>query len=78
VRLLLDTNVVSEVRRPKPQPGSCAPSFAQVQQGAEWTRRQGLPKAVEIDVWLDEVRDSVPVVPIGVDACPPLGSVDGR
>jgi len=83
VRFLLDTNVVCELRKPKPHPGVvswlkeigpldfavCALSFAEMQQGVELTRRQDPAKAAEIDVWLDELRDSIPVVPISVDAC---------
>lgn len=83
MRFLLDTNVVCELRKPKPHPGVvswlkeigpldfavCALSFAEMQQGVELTRRQDPAKAAEIDVWLDELRDSIPVVPISVDAC---------
>lgn len=83
MQFLLDTNVVSELRRPKPHPGVvrwfkkigplkfavCALSFAEMQQGVELTRRQDPAKAAEIDAWLDELRDSIPVVPISVDAC---------
>ena len=83
MRFLLDTNVVSELRKPKPHPGVVrwlkeigpldfavsALSFAEIQQRVELTRRQDPAKAAEIDVWLDELRDSIAVVPISVDAC---------
>ncbi|MCL2787610.1 MAG: type II toxin-antitoxin system VapC family toxin [Micrococcales bacterium] len=77
---LLDTNVVSELRRPKPHGGVvawiaaqretnlflCALTVGEIQVGVERTRRQDPTKAEEIEVWLDQLIRTQQV--LGVDA----------
>lgn len=66
---LLDTNVVSELRRPKPHGAVlawiesvddadlhlCAVTLGEIQAGIEITREQDAAKAGEIEAWLDQV-----------------------
>jgi hypothetical protein len=66
---LLDTNVVSELRKPKPHGGVVAwvaavdevhlflsaVTLAEIQAGIEVTREQDEAKATEIEAWLDLV-----------------------
>ncbi len=66
---LLDTNVISELRRPRPHgavvawiegvaPASLnlsAVTIGEIQAGIEITREQDDAKATEIEVWLDKV-----------------------
>ena len=66
---LLDTNVVSELRKPRPHGGViawlssqvdanlyiCALTVGEIQIGIERTRQQDPPKASEIEIWLDQV-----------------------
>jgi predicted nucleic acid-binding protein len=68
---LLDTNVVSELRRPRPHAGVLAwlaavddpqlhvsvVTLAEIQAGIEITREQDASKAAEIKIWLDRVSD---------------------
>ena len=75
---LLDTNVVSELRRPRPQPSvlswiSDAPeeqlfisavTVGEIQAGIEITREQDVAKAAELEVWLGEVTDAFGVLPM--------------
>lgn len=75
---LLDTNVVSELRKKKPHPGvvawvRAAPeetlhlsvvSLGEIQAGIEITRRQDGDKAREIERWLDELAQSYNVLPL--------------
>jgi toxin FitB len=77
---LLDTNVVSELRKPKPhgavlawlQPVADAELFlsavtiGEIQAGIEITREQDAKKASDIEHWLDQVSDTFNV--IGMDA----------
>ncbi len=77
---LLDTNIISELRKPKPHgavlawfvtnPLSAtrisAVSFYELQSGAERTRQHDLPKAQELDRWIREVEQSAIVVPLGI------------
>jgi len=74
---LLDTNVVSELRKRKPHKGvvtwvQAAPetslyvaavTVGEIQAGIEITRRQDASKAKEIELWLDEVEQSYGVLP---------------
>ena len=74
---LLDTNVVSELRKLKPHQGVVAwiqaasedslyvsaVTIGEIQAGIEITRRQDPEKAQEIEVWLDSVAQSYGVVP---------------
>ena len=75
---LLDTNVVSELRKPKPH--GCvmawlesvddtklylsAVTLGEIQAGLEITREQDATKAVEIEAWLELVAASYNVLPM--------------
>lgn len=75
---LLDTNVVSELRKPRPHgavvawikevPDSelflCAVTLAEIQAGIELTRVQDSPKAESIEAWLDQVAAVYNVLPM--------------
>lgn len=74
---LLDTNVVSELRKRKPNKGvvawvQAAPeeslyvsavTIGEIQAGIEITRTQDAEKAKEIELWLDAVEQSYGVLP---------------
>ena len=73
---LLDTNLVSELRKLKPHPGVVAwiqatpedslyisaVTIGEIQAGIEITRRQDAEKAEEIEAWLDSVAQSYNVL----------------
>lgn len=73
---LLDTNVVSELRRPKPHGGVlswldsvddahlylAAVTLGEIQAGIELTHEQDSKKATEIERWLDQLADSYNVL----------------
>lgn len=75
---LLDTNVVSELRRPRPHGGLLAwlravPESAlnlsaftlgEIQAGIERTREQDPAKAGALELWLDELGRSYRVLPL--------------
>ena len=75
---LLDTNIVSELRKPRPHGGVVAwlqsvddadlhlsaVTLGEIQAGVELTRDQDASKAAEIDVWLDLVAQSYNVLPM--------------
>ena len=77
---LLDTNVVSELRKHKPHGAVLAwiekipddslyvsaVTLGEIQSGIELTREQNAAKAQEIELWLDEVAQSYNV--LAVDA----------
>jgi predicted nucleic acid-binding protein len=77
-RFLLDTNVVSELRKPKPhgavvgwlsQPRDeqlflSAVTLGELQAGIERTRAQDAKKAEEIEGWVDQLADSIQVLPM--------------
>lgn len=77
-RYLLDTNVVSETRKPKPhgavvawlsglrdeQVFLSAVTMGELQAGIELTRRQDAAKASEIERWVDEVEASYQILPM--------------
>ena len=79
---LLDTNVVSELRRPRPhravldwiaqipadQLFISAVTVGEIQSGIEITREQDGPKAEELDAWLDQVVESYGVLPMDAQA----------
>ncbi len=79
---LLDTNVVSELRRPKPhgavlawiadQPADrlflSAVTIGEIQSGIEITRQQDDVKAGELEGWLDEVVATYNVLPMDAAA----------
>jgi toxin FitB len=77
-RYLLDTNVVSELRKPKPhgavlswirglqeeQIYLSAVTIGELQTGVELTRHQGSAKAAEIEFWVDQLAQSFQVLPM--------------
>ena len=79
---LLDTNVVSELRRPRPHPAVvawiegvadedlhlCAVTIGEIQAGIEITREQDAAKAEELDGWLALVLDTYQVFPVDAAA----------
>ena len=79
---LLDTNVVSELRRPRPhgavldwiadvpaeQLFVSAVTVGEIQAGIEITREQNESKAEELEAWLDKVLSSYGVLPMDAPA----------
>jgi predicted nucleic acid-binding protein len=79
---LLDTNVVSELRKPKPhgavlawfrgledsQVHLSAVTIGEIQTGIELTREQDAAKALEIGAWLEMVATSYNVLPMDAAA----------
>jgi toxin FitB len=77
-RYLLDTNVVSELRKPKPhgavlcwikdlqadQIFLSAVTIGELQTGVELTRRQDSVKAAAIELWVDQLAESLQVLPM--------------
>jgi predicted nucleic acid-binding protein len=77
-RYLLDTNVVSELRKRKPHGAVVAwlrqlredqllvsaVTLGELQAGVELTRQQDPAKAGEIEAWVDRVSESFQVVPM--------------
>ncbi len=75
---LLDTNIVSELRKPKPHGGVLAwfhtiedahihisaVTLGEIQAGIELTRSQDEDKARELETWLDLVASSYNVLPM--------------
>ena len=75
---LLDTNVVSELRKPRPhgavlawiesvddaQLFVSAVTLGEIQAGIELTREQDATKANEIEVWLEQVATAYNVLPM--------------
>ena len=75
---LLDTNIVSELRKPKPHGGVVAwlestddaklflsaVTLGEVQAGIELTREQDPEKAGQIEAWLDLLAQSYNVLPM--------------
>lgn len=75
---LLDTNVVSELRKPRPHGGVVAwlqstadadlhlsaVTLGEIQAGIELTREQDAAKAVEIEAWLELVAQTYSVMPM--------------
>ena len=75
---LLDTNIVSELRKPRPHGGVVAwlqsvndadlhlsaVTLGEIQAGVELTRDQDASKADEIEAWLDLVAQSYNVLPM--------------
>ena len=73
---LLDTNVVSELRKPKPHGGVVAwleevpdtelylsaITIGEIQAGIETTREQDKAKAADLTVWLDQVAEAYNVL----------------
>ena len=79
---LLDTNVVSELRRPRPQRAVLrwiadvpadqlyvsVVTIGEIQAGIEITREQDAAKAQELEAWLDKVLASFNVLPMDAAA----------
>ena len=77
-KYLLDTNIVSELRKPKPHGGVVrwigglrdeqlfisAVTIGELQRGVERTRRQDAAKAREIERWVDQLEASYSVLPM--------------
>lgn len=75
---LLDTNVISECRKPRPHGGVVAwiaaandadlnisaVTFGEIQKGIERTRMQDADKAATIERWTDQVADNYYVLPM--------------
>lgn len=82
LRYLLDTNVVSELRRQRPhgavvawlqslddaQLFLSAVTLGEIQAGIELTRAQDPQKAAEIEAWLELVADTYNVLPMDAAA----------
>lgn len=81
----LDTNIVSELRKPKPDGAVVqwlqeaaetdlhisAVTIGEIQAGIELTREQDETKAAEIEQWLELVSGSYNVIPMDAIACQP-------
>jgi predicted nucleic acid-binding protein len=79
---LLDINVVSELRKPRPhgavlawlqgvddaQLHLSAVTIGEIQAGVELTRQQDAAKAQEIEAWLEQVASTFNVLPMDVPA----------
>ena len=79
---LLDTNIVSELRRPRPHGGVLAwlqsvaesdlhlsaVTLGEIQAGIELTREQDAAKAAEIEAWANLVASSYNVLPMDAHA----------
>lgn len=77
-RFLLDTNIVSELRKPRPHAAVVqwlrsqqdeqlfvsAVTLGELQAGIELTRRQDSEKAQEIESWLDLLERSYQILPM--------------
>ena len=75
---LLDTNVVSELRKPRPHGAVLswleggvdadlrlsAVTLGEIQAGIELTREQDAAKATEIEAWADQVESTFGVLPM--------------
>jgi toxin FitB len=75
---LLDTNVVSELRKLRPHGAVvawlqgiddadlhlCAMTIGELQAGIEKTREQDAAKAAEIEAWVDQVASTLNVLPM--------------
>ncbi|MEM9765256.1 MAG: type II toxin-antitoxin system VapC family toxin [Pseudomonadota bacterium] len=79
---LLDTNVVSELRRPNPNRTVVrwiekvptvdlflsAVTIGEIQAGIELTRQQDAEKAAEIETWLNRLAEGLAVLPMDAEA----------
>lgn len=80
---LLDTNVVSELRKPRPHGAVLAwieqvddahlflsaVTLGEIQAGIELTREQDAAKAAEIEAWLEQLAGAYNVLPMDASAC---------
>jgi toxin FitB len=77
-RYLLDTNMVSELRKPRPHGGVVewlnqlredqiflsAVTLGELQRGVEQTRKQDPKKAHAIEIWVDQLESTQSVLPM--------------
>ena len=89
---LLDTNVVSEIRKVKPHGAVVewlrqiedrdiylsAMTVGEIQMGVEITRRQDTQKAREIESWLAQVVATFQVLPLDAEVCREWGRLIDR
>ena len=80
---LLDTNIVSESRKPKPHGGVMAwldaqdtnalfisaMTIGELQRGVEVTRQQDADKAAQIESWLEQIIASGQLLPLDAAVC---------
>ena len=80
---LLDTNIVSELRKPKPHGGVVAwvsandttslylsaMTIAELQRGVEMTREQNAGKANEIETWLEQLMFTGQILAMDAAVC---------
>ena len=80
---LLDTNIVSELRKPKPHGGVLAwvtaqeaatlfvsaMTVAEIQRGIEMTRVEDASKAAQLESWLDELLVTGQVLALDATVC---------
>ena len=80
---LLDTNIVSELRKRKPHGGVVAwvsareatslyvsaMTVAELQRGIEITREQDANKAMEIEAWLEQLLYTGQILPLDAQVC---------
>ena len=80
---LLDTNVISEVRKPRPhgavvawlqlQPADrlamSAVTILELQRGAERTRRQDTAMAHRLDEWIDALSQTFSIISVDAPVC---------
>ena len=80
---LLDTNVISELRRPRPNAAVenwlakvpseqlyiCAMSLGEIQAGVERARIQDSQKAKELEAWLDILSATQQILPLDGTVC---------
>jgi predicted nucleic acid-binding protein len=78
IRYLLDTNIISELRKPKPhgavsawfgalrdeQVYLSAVSLGELQEGIERTRKEDESKARSIEAWVDQLEETLVVLPV--------------
>jgi toxin FitB len=91
-RYLLDTNVVSELRRPRPHGGVVAwlshqdeeqlllsaVTMGELQAGIERTRHQDQSKAREIELWVDQLATSYQILPMDTQCFREWGRIMDR
>ena len=91
IKFLLDTNVVFELRKPRPHPAVVvwlrnqqdeqlflsAVSLGELQAGIELMRRQDLTKAREIESWLDRLEQFYQILPMDTRCLSGMGAIDG-
>lgn len=91
-KYLLDTNVISELRKPRPhgavvtwirsleeeQLFLSAVTLGELQAGIERTRRQDSAKADEIEAWVDQLSSSYQIIPMNAQCFREWGRIMDR